>query len=133
MPRVCPAINASRANPREQITGGRGRQREEKRGRERVEGKRPRKLIGSRCSSDVKLLCQASGDPFEGDSWTLDDRETVSRRNDERRKRIFGISRSSSSSCSILRVQFSIGILRDFARIISRKLSPSIDLCLEEV
>lgn len=85
-----------------------------------MEGKRPRKLIGSRCSSDVKLLCQASGDPFEGDSWTLDDRETVSRRNDERRKRIFGISRSSSSSCSIWggEVQFPIGILGDFARII---------------
>lgn len=34
MPRVCPAINASRANPREQITGGRGSQREREGGGE---------------------------------------------------------------------------------------------------
>lgn len=35
MPRVCPAINASRANPREQITGGEAGEERERGGADR--------------------------------------------------------------------------------------------------
>lgn len=138
VPRVCPAINASRANPREQITGGRQGKSEREGGRQRGRGWRgrgQRKLIGSRCSSDVKLLCQPSGDPSEGtaDSWTPDDRETVSCGHATKGEDpwhfdaffFFFFFFILFQGGRILRVQFPIGILRDFARIIPWKLSSS--------
>lgn len=70
--------------------------------------------------------------PFRRDSWTIVKpfREILATKG-RAKERILGIStRPSSSSCSMWRVEGPIskfGVSRDFARIIPRKLSSSID------
>lgn len=102
MPRVCPAINASRANPREQITGGRQGKSEREGGqteRERVKGKRPTEThrIALQLGREIALsTVLPRGLRTAGLQTIVKPFRAATRR----RERILGISTRSSSSFS---------------------------------
>lgn len=82
VPRVCPAINASRANPREQITGGRQGKSEREGGqteRERMEGKRPTETHRIALQLGREIALSTVRRPFRGDCGQLDSRRSWNR------------------------------------------------------